>query len=100
MLIVCANLLISSSMNILIENAESLEYLAGNGDWTKNAAKGKNFEATGAAFKAAKQELIGRFNIVSYIAQTKQFINLDHGRGKGIAEPSAITSEEVSVAQS
>jgi hypothetical protein len=87
-------------MNILIENAESLEYLAGNGEWTKNAANGKNFGATGTAFKAAKQEPIGKFNIVSYITQTKQFINLDHGRGKGIAETSAITSEAVPVAQS
>jgi len=35
------------------------------------------------AFKAAKQERIGKFNIVGYIRSTKQFINLDHGQGKG-----------------
>jgi hypothetical protein len=73
-------------MNILIEDAESLKYLAGNNQWTKNAAEGKDFGATGTAFDAAKKELIGKFNIVCYIAATNQFINMNHGRGKGIAE--------------
>jgi hypothetical protein len=86
-------------MNILIENAESLEYLTGNGEWTKNVAKGKNFEATGVAFKTAKQEPVGKFNIVAYIAESKQFINLDHGRGKGGAETGDVTAETVPVAQ-
>jgi hypothetical protein len=99
MRLVPANLLNSSSMNILIENAESLEYLAGNGEWTKNVAKGKNFEATGVAFKTAKQELVGKFNIVAYIAESKQFINLDHGRGKGSTETGDVTSDAVPVAQ-
>jgi hypothetical protein len=76
-------------MNILIENAETLEYLNGTGQWTKKAAEGKNFGATEAAFQVAKKEPIGKFNIVFYIAQTKQFINLDHGKGKGLAEPGA-----------
>jgi hypothetical protein len=71
------------SMNILIEDAEKLEYLTSNSQWTKNAAEGKNFGATGTAFAAAKKELIGKFNIVCYIAQTKQLINLNHGKGKG-----------------
>jgi hypothetical protein len=73
-------------MNILIEDAETLEYLAGDNKWTKKAAEGKNFGATEAAFNVAKKEPIGRFNIVIYIPQTKQFINLDHGRGRGLAE--------------
>jgi hypothetical protein len=81
--IVPANLLASRFMNILIENAETLEYLTTTGLWTKNAEKGKCFGITTAAFAAAKLEPIGKFNIVSYIAQTKQFINLDHGRGLG-----------------
>jgi hypothetical protein len=72
-------------MNILIEDAESLEYLTSQGQWTKNAAEARPFAATATAFAAAKKELIGRFNIVCYIAQTRQFINLDHGRGKGVA---------------
>jgi hypothetical protein len=70
-------------MSILIEDAETLEYLASNGRWTKNVADGRSFGATTAAFEIAKKEPIRKFNIVWYIAQTKQFINMDHGRGKG-----------------
>jgi hypothetical protein len=77
------NLLNCRSMNILIEDAETLEYLTSNQLWTKNAATGKDFGATGAAFAVAKKELIGKFNIVGYNADTKQFINLNHGKGKG-----------------
>jgi len=73
-------------MNILIEDAEKMEYLTGNNQWSKNVDKGKNFGATSVAFEVAKKELIGKFNIVSYITQTKQFINMDHGRGRGPAE--------------
>jgi hypothetical protein len=99
MRLVPEDLLNLPAMNILIENAESLEYLAGNGGWTKNVAKGKNFEATGVAFKIAKQELVGKFNIVAYIAESKQFINLDHGRGKSSAETGEVTAEAVPVSQ-
>lgn len=77
-------------MNILIEDAEKLEYPTTDNQWTKNAAEGKNFGATGTAFDVAKKEPVGKFNIVAYITESKQFINLNHGRGKGIAEPGAI----------
>jgi len=70
-------------MNILIEDAETLEYLTNSGRWTKNAAEGRAFAATRAAFEIAKKEPIRKFNIVCYTGATKQFINLDHGRGKG-----------------
>ncbi len=72
-------------MNILIENAESLEYLTNNGEWTKNADEGRDFGATQAAFEAATREPIGKFNIVCYILQKPQFIiiNMDHGKGMG-----------------
>jgi hypothetical protein len=73
-------------MNILIEDAETLEYLTSDNTWTKKAAEGKNFGATEAAFDVAKKEPIGKFNIVFYIPQTKQFINMDHGRGRGLVE--------------
>ena len=73
-------------MNIMIENADSLEYLTGDNLWTKNAANGKHFLRTGAAFDVAKKESIGKFNIVGYITETRQFINLNHGRGRGLAE--------------
>ena len=84
-----ADLLKFPSMNILIENADSLEYLTSTNLWTKKAADGKRFGATGTAFEAAKKELIGKFNIVAYIPETRQFINLEHGRGKGAAEAGA-----------
>ena len=70
-------------MNILIEDAETLEYLTTTGRWTKNAAEGKTFGATRTAFETAKREPIHKFNIVGYAGATKQFINLDSGRGKG-----------------
>jgi len=73
-------------MNILIENAESLEYFTSDNLWSKDVATGKRFAKTDTAFDAAKKELIGRFNIVGYIAETKQFINLNHGRGRGLPE--------------
>jgi hypothetical protein len=73
-------------MNIIIEDAESLKFFIGEGLWTKNVAEGKRYAGTALAFKAAKQEPVGKFNIVGYIGETKQFINLDHGRGKGAVE--------------
>jgi hypothetical protein len=71
-------------MNILIENSETLEYLMDAGQWTKNPLAGKSFPATRMAFRAAKLEAIGRFNIVCHIPQTNQLVNLDHGRGTGL----------------
>ena len=86
MRVVSGCLLGCQSMNILIENADSLEYLAADSRWTKTAADGKRFPKTGAAFDAAKKEAIGKFNIVGYITETRQFINLNHGRGRGLPE--------------
>ena len=77
-------------MKILIEDAEKLEYLTTAGQWTKNVAEGKSFAATETAFEVAKKETVGKFNIVCYIKQTKQFINLNHGRGKAVVEPAAV----------
>lgn len=71
-------------MNILIENNDTLEYLTQAGQWTKNPLDGKYYPATRIAFRAAKLEAIGKFNIVCHIPQTNQFINMDHGRGTGI----------------
>jgi hypothetical protein len=70
-------------MNSLIENAETLEYLGANGKWSKKPANGTPFATTHVALAAAKNETIGKFNIVSYIPETEQFINLEHGTGKG-----------------
>ena len=68
-------------MNILIENQDTLEYLTATGGWTKNPLEGKPFAASRLAFRAAKQEAIGKFNIVCHIPTTNQFVNLNHGRG-------------------
>ena len=77
-------------MNILIEDAETFQYLTSSNQWTKNASAGKSFGTTRTAFQVAKKEPIGRFNIVFYIPETKQFVNLDHGRGKGLAAASPV----------
>ena len=87
-LVIPENLVAWLFMNILIEDAESLEYLTSTGTWTKNVANGRSFGATEAAVQVAKKELIGKFNIVSYVSQTRQLINLNHGRGKGLPETS------------
>lgn len=70
-------------MNILIELSESLEFFRGEGAWTKDAAQGRCYPRTEMALQAAKREPIGSFNIVGYIPATGQFVNLNHGRGKG-----------------
>jgi hypothetical protein len=72
-------------MHILIEDAEKLEYLTSNNQWTKKPAEGKDFGATETALGVAKQEPMGQFNIVAYFSQSKQLINMNNGRGKGIA---------------
>ena len=70
-------------MHILIENNDTHEFLTTPGKWTRNPLQAKQFPATAVAFRAARQEQIGKFNIVFHIAQTNQFVNLDHGRGAG-----------------
>lgn len=87
--IMFSHLLRWRSINIMIENADSLEYLTVDNHWTKIAAEGKHFPRTGAAFDVAKKEAIGKFNIVGYVSETRQFINLNHGRGRGLPEVSA-----------
>ena len=76
-------------MNILIENAENLEYLTEANLWSKKPADGKNFGGVKSALAAAKKEAIGKFNIVWYFAETRQFINMEHGRGSVSAAAAA-----------
>jgi hypothetical protein len=70
-------------MSILIEDANTLEFLAGGRTWTKLPGEGASFATTRAAFAAAKGEPIGKFNIVLYFGDTEQLINMDHGSGQG-----------------
>ena len=72
-------------MHIIIENAESMEYFTGDGLWSKDALDARQYGGTGQAFRVAKLEPVGRFNIVGYFPGNRQFVNLDHGRGKGVA---------------
>ena len=76
-------------MNILIENQDTLEYLMPTGTWTKNPLAGKGFPTSRMALRAAKLEAIGLFNIVCHIPSTNQFVNLDHGRGRGLTAAAA-----------
>lgn len=73
-------------MNILIENQETLEYLTAAGGWSRRPLEGKRFASTRVAFRAAKLEAIGKFNIVLHVSGTPQMVNLDHGRGTGSVE--------------
>jgi len=70
-------------MNILIEDAETQEYVTSEGRWTKKTNEAKSFATTRAAYSAAQTEPIGNFNIVWSLNDPKQLINLDHGSGKG-----------------
>jgi hypothetical protein len=70
-------------MNIIIEDAETLKFFSGEGQWTKNVAEGKHYGGTAQAFNAAKHEPIGKFNIAGHIVETKQLINLRSGSGTG-----------------
>jgi len=66
--------------------SETLAYLTPTGNWTKNPRDGKSFPDVRLAFMTAKQEAIGKFNIVWHFPASGQFYNLDHGRGKGLPE--------------
>ena len=83
MLVTGGNVVAYPFMNILIENAETLEYLDAQNHWTANVTQGRHFSATQTALLFAKKEPIGRFNVVCHIPQSGQIINLNHGKGKG-----------------
>ena len=71
-------------MNILIENAETREFLTSDGHWRKKSSLGAIFATTRGAHTAAKKEAIGRFYIVGHFGLTGPFFNLDCGSGKGL----------------
>ncbi len=93
-------------MNILIENNTTTEYFTTLGSWTKVAVGGRPFATTMTALRAAKQLPIGKFTIVGHIPETGQFVNLNHGLGKGLpadgvpaAEPVKLAAESTVVAE-
>jgi hypothetical protein len=71
-------------MNIIIEDAETLNYFTSEGRWSKNANEGKPYATASQAFAVARHEPIGKFNIAGYIVQTRQLINIRNGRGTGL----------------
>lgn len=73
-------------MKILIENNDAGEFLTAAGARTKNPLEGKMFASSAAAFRVARQEALGKFNIVCHVPQTNQLVNLNHGRGTGAAD--------------
>jgi hypothetical protein len=77
-------------MNILIEDAEKLEYFTSSNQWTKTASEGKVFKSTADALAVAKQQLVGKFNIVAFMSLNNQFINMNKGSGKGLPEVVAV----------
>jgi hypothetical protein len=86
-------------MHILIENNDTHEFLTTPGKWTKNPLQAKHFPATGVAFRAARQEQIGKFTIVFHITQTNQFVNLDHGRGAGSSDTGGVEVPNAAVTE-
>jgi len=78
-------------MSILIENDTTLEYLSSAGKWTVNPKAAKRFRMKDEAFEVATQESVGKFTIVLHIPETNQFVNLDHGKGKGA--PQTVSDE-------
>lgn len=70
-------------MTIIIEDPETHKFLATDGTWSDKAVDGQVFASTRVACAAGRRESIGRFNVVGYFSDTSQFINMDHGRGKG-----------------
>ena len=59
------------------------------------AAEGKVFGNSEAPLAVARQEPMGKFNIVGYIPQTKPLLNVNHGRGKRTAETSAVQGRRI-----
>lgn len=79
-------------MNILIEDAEKLEYLTSSNHWTKIPAEAKIFRNTAEAVAVGKQQHMGKFNVVAYVSTTHQFVNFGKGCGRRIPEGSAALS--------
>jgi hypothetical protein len=70
-------------MLILIENPETSELLSVTGEWTRQPATAKAFANVTAALRAGRQLPVGRFDVSGYLPDSRQFINLQHGRGTG-----------------
>ena len=68
-------------MTILVENAETLEYLTTDGRWTNKMERAATYRSSTLAKASATSAAIGRFNIIGAVAKSSQIVNLDEGVG-------------------
>ena len=68
-------------MTILVENADTLEYLTTDGRWTKKMDQAATYRSSTLAKASANSAAIGRFNIIGANQKSSQIVNLDEGCG-------------------
>jgi hypothetical protein len=68
-------------MRILIENAETLQYLTADGAWTKEPNAAATYRTSTVAKEHGKTAPIGRFNVIGAFKNSPQITNLDDGCG-------------------
>jgi hypothetical protein len=68
-------------VKIIIENAETLEFLTSDGRWSKDVTRAAAFPNSNAAKARGVTFPIGRFNVVGAFATSPQLTNLDEGFG-------------------
>jgi len=69
-------------MTILVENAETFEYLTADGRWTKKIDQAATYRSSTLAKASATGAAIGRFNIIGAVRKSSQIVNLDEGCGE------------------
>jgi hypothetical protein len=68
-------------MRIIIENAETNEFLTADGTWTKDAKHAMAYQTSEKAKERGSQVAMGRFNVVGSFSVWPQLTNLDEGIG-------------------
>jgi hypothetical protein len=74
------------TMTILIENADTLEFLTRDGRWTKHAGEAATYRTSTLAKEFGTAAPIGRFNVVGAFKNSPQLTNLDEGCGISVKE--------------
>lgn len=69
------------NMTILIENAETHEYLSRDGRWTRKMEQAATFRTSTLAKESALAFPIGVFNVIGTFQTSAQLVNLDAGCG-------------------
>lgn len=68
-------------MRILIENAETSEFLTAQDEWTHDAKRATTYATTTSAKEHGSAAKIGKFNVIGIFANSSQITNLDDGCG-------------------